>query len=203
MNGGGRIRRRGNEKSLNWITLKIIMTRKIIYPFIPKSTSYMVEGQFWDIPLSNGKFACGRVIQFDHSNGKKNSRLFLAGLLEWTGIELPTAESIAGARLLEQGGAHIRTIPFCKGMIRGYRSLDLDRIVPIPELSEMPTINCWLLSGFDRLRLATLEERKTLYIHSTWGLGVIAILAECYFVKKTTRIKRSPWNDLQNMKISN
>ena len=64
------------------------------YPFIPKSTSLMKEGQYWDIPLSNGKFACGRVLQFDYSNGKKNSRSFLAGLMDWVGENPPTSDTI-------------------------------------------------------------------------------------------------------------
>jgi len=155
----------------------------------------MVEGQFWDIPLSNGLYACGRVLQFDYSTGKKDSRGFLAGLLDWTGQRLPDFESIAGTKLLYQGDVHIRTIAFNKGLIRGYRPLELDGITPFLELSHMPGNDCWLRRGYEWLRLATLEERKSLYIHSTWGLGVIAIKAEYYFVKKTTPVRRLPWND--------
>src|SRR5262249_10570900 len=32
------------------------------YPFVPRSTAYLRPGQFWAIPLSDGRFACGRVL---------------------------------------------------------------------------------------------------------------------------------------------
>jgi len=175
------------------------MNKKEIYPFIPKSTSYMKEGQFWDIPLSNGKFACGRVLQFDYRNEKKDSRSFLAGLIDWVGENLPTFDAIAGAKLLEQGRAHIRTIVFNEGAIRGFRPLELDNIIPLHELSHMPLIDCQLMRGFESLRLATLEERKSLDIASGWGLGVIKNAAEAYFVNKKPPVKRSPWKDLMEL----
>jgi hypothetical protein len=175
--------------------------KKEKYPFVPKSTSYMKEGQFWDIPLSNGKFACGRVLQFDFSRGKKNSRGFLAGLIDWVGESLPTSDAIAGAKLLEQGKGHIRMIEFNRGQIRGFRPLELDNMKPFLELDQMPVNNCFLTSGFERLRLATLEERMSLYIGSTWGLGVIKIAAEAYFIKKRQPYKqRLPWEELQEHK---
>jgi hypothetical protein len=175
------------------------MDKKEKYPFVPKSTSYMMEGQFWDIPLSNGKYACGRVLQFDTSTGKKNSRTFLAGLMNWVGENLPTFDAIAGAKLLEQGAVHVRTIEFIGGAVRGLRQLELDNITPLLELSHMPLNDCWLMRGFDRLRLATLEERKSLYIHSTWGLGVIKILAETYFVQKRPPTRHLPWEELMGL----
>ncbi|HZP14788.1 MAG TPA: hypothetical protein VFA96_03115 [Nocardioides sp.] len=32
------------------------------YPFEPKSNTYLVSGQFWGVPLSDGRWACGRVL---------------------------------------------------------------------------------------------------------------------------------------------
>ncbi len=154
----------------------------------------MKEGQFWDIPLSNGKYACGRVLQLDYSAGKRHSRSFLAGLIDWVGEDLPTSDVIAGAKLLEQGTAHIRTIAFVGGEIRGSRPLDQDGITPFFELSHMPGIDCRLMQGFVTLRLATLEEQMSLYIQSSWGLGVIKLRAEDYFVKQKPPVKRLPWD---------
>lgn len=37
--------------------------RKVSYPFLPKSNTYLIPGQFWAIPLRTNKFACGRVIE--------------------------------------------------------------------------------------------------------------------------------------------
>jgi hypothetical protein len=175
------------------------MNRKEIYPFIPKSTAYMIEGQFWDIPLSNGQYACGRVLQFDYSTCKKNPKSFLAGLLDWIGENPPSFNTIFGAKLLEQGRAHIKTIQSNNGLIRGHRPLELDNLTPILELSHMPVNDCRLMRGFESLRLATIEERKSLYIGGTWGLGTISVLAECYFVRKNSPVKILPWDELNEM----
>lgn len=175
------------------------MSKKEIYPFVPKSTSYMREGQYWDIPLSNGRYACGRVMQFDYSSGRKASRTFLAGLLDWVGDDLPASDAIAGAKLLEQGKVHIKTINYIGGAIRGFRSLEQDNISPLLKLSHMPGNDCWLLRGYEWLRLATLEERKSLYIQSTWGYGVIKIAAEQYFVTKKPIKKRLPWDQWMDL----
>jgi hypothetical protein len=32
------------------------------YPFVPKTNAQLVAGQSWSIPLSDGRFACGRVL---------------------------------------------------------------------------------------------------------------------------------------------
>ena len=60
------------------------------------------------VPLSDGRFACGRVLDAPKSGDlhvPANSRMFLAGLLNWAGSQPPTVESIAGASLIEQGFA--------------------------------------------------------------------------------------------------
>jgi hypothetical protein len=167
------------------------------YPFIPRSTSYMKEGQFWDIPLSNGEYACGRVLQFDYRSGRKRTRSFLAGLMDWVGVNPPTFDEIAGRKLLEQGKVHIQTIEDNGGLIRGFRPLELDNITPILELSHMPLNDCCLMRGFETLRLATLEERKSLYVGRSWGLTVIKIAAERYFVEKRRPTRRLPWDELR------
>jgi hypothetical protein len=32
------------------------------YPFTPKWNRYLLPGQFWAVPLSDGRFGCGRVM---------------------------------------------------------------------------------------------------------------------------------------------
>jgi hypothetical protein len=32
------------------------------YPFVPRTNATLVPGQFWSIPLTDGRFACGRVL---------------------------------------------------------------------------------------------------------------------------------------------
>ena len=58
------------------------------YPFVPKSNAYLRAGQFWAVPLSDGRFGCGRVLDVPKSGDlhvPANSRMFLAGLLDWVG----------------------------------------------------------------------------------------------------------------------
>ena len=112
--------------------------RDATYPFIPKSTKAMSAGQFWAVPLSDGRFACGRVITLAQGGGKPDLRCFLAGLLDWVGSSPPTADSIAGRRTIKQGGAHIKAIVHTGGAILGSRPLELDGIQPDLFLSQSP-----------------------------------------------------------------
>src|SRR5580704_3892482 len=92
----------------------------------------MEVGQFWSIPLQGPWFACGRVLQFSEDNGRRDSRIFLAGLIDWIGTASPTSEGISGAGLVTHGAAHVNTIAANNGQILGRRDLDLDGI-EIPE----------------------------------------------------------------------
>jgi hypothetical protein len=102
------------------------------YPFIPKSNAYLEPGQFWAVALSDGRFACGRVLAIDRERKYGRRTMFAAGLLDWVGEEPPTADSIAGAPLLDAGHAHVDTVA-AEGAIIGRRDLELDGIaVPSP-----------------------------------------------------------------------
>ncbi len=84
------------------------VTKAIAYPLEPKSIAYLRAGQFWAVPLSDGRFGCGRVLYVPSPSDPQpslylNTRIFLAGLMEWSGSEPPTAQAIAGCKLLEQG----------------------------------------------------------------------------------------------------
>ncbi|MGG1639131.1 Imm26 family immunity protein [Paenibacillus sp. NRS-1760] len=102
----------------------------ITYPFKPKSNSSLFAGQFWAIPLSNGQFACGRVIQVTKSYTVSPTRTFLAGLLDWLGETPPSSELIAGRKTIAQGVAHVLAIheTGLGEMITGFRPLDLDEV---------------------------------------------------------------------------
>lgn len=63
------------------------------YPFEPKSNAHLKPGQFWGVPLTDGRWACGRVLATkiesdDYFVG--NARTFLAALMDWVG-EVPRA----------------------------------------------------------------------------------------------------------------
>jgi hypothetical protein len=156
----------------------------VTYPFAPKSTKSLIAGQFWAVPLSDGRFVAGRVIMLrKKEDGKADLRGFLAGLLDWVGTQPPTSEAIAGHRTLEQGHAHIRTILHTGGAILGCRPLKADSIEPSLFLSGSPGAGCMLQRGFQVLRPATLREQHELPVFCTWGYNVIRLLAEKYFGK--------------------
>lgn len=156
------------------------------YPFVPKSTAHLVPGQFWSIPLSNGRFACGRVLQLDECS----RRMFLAGLLDWCGEVAPTHESIANAGLLAHGAAHVKTIAENQGAILGCRSLDLDGLdVPL-SLDTSPGPGCLLRRGFERLGAASASEQQDMHPFRTWGYRVIKLLAEKRFARRPDDSRR-------------
>jgi hypothetical protein len=123
------------------------------YPFTPKSTTHLRSGQFWSFPLKNKRFAAGCVVSRLTRNGKLDTRLFLAGLLDWCGGDYPTPDDLANARILDTGAAHIKTITENGGHILGIAAIRGIFATPTP---------------------------KTDYIN-TWGYGVIHVLAEKYF----------------------
>lgn len=96
------------------------------YPFRPKSNRFLLPGQFWAIPLENGTFACGRVIEIE-----PDSRTgFLPGLMDWLGDAPPLADDIKGCKVLAQGSVHVKTVheTGLNGMILGNLSLIEDNI---------------------------------------------------------------------------
>lgn len=171
------------------------------YPFVPKSTAYLAPGQFWSIPLSIGRFACGRVLQLDNTGGSR--RTFIAGLLDWCDESPPTSEAIAGARLLAHGEVHVKTVVENGGEILGLRPLEIDELdVPLT-LDESPGPPCRLRQGFDVLGTATLKQQRELKVFSTWGYSFIKILAEKRYVSgnddhSRTDARRTPNKPMQS-----
>jgi hypothetical protein len=160
------------------------VTGRIRYPFEPKSIARLRAGQFWAVPLSDGRHACGRVL---HVPGKAdslylNSRIFLAGLMDWSGSGPPTSEAIAGCGILAQGSMHVVAIRDTGSLIIGQRDLELDGITGLQEISHRAGGTVWLYEGGLRLRPATAEERRTMPVMSGWGRRFIQILAEKHFV---------------------
>lgn len=151
------------------------------YPFTPKSTAYMKAGQFWPIPLSNGRFACGRVLQIAREHGQSSTKMFLAGLMDWSGSEEPVSNDLEGIRILRSGSAHIKTITHIGAEIVGIRDLKADGLTVPFTLDQARGPSRHLTQGYDVLRLATHEEQSTLSVFSTWGFGVICLLAEHHF----------------------
>lgn len=81
-----------------------------MYPFRPKSTAKLAPGQFWTLSLSDGRFACGIVLDPKDGGDRPSRTLFLAGLLDWVGDAPPTAASIARAPLDRAGYLHVGAV---------------------------------------------------------------------------------------------
>ena len=153
------------------------------YPFEPKSIARLQAGQFWAVPLPDGRNACGRVLHVPGTAESLylNSRIFLAGLMDWSGPEPPTSQAIAGRRLLAQGRMHVAAIRDTGSLIIGQRDLELNGIAGLREVSRRGGGTVWLYEGGQRLRPATAEESITLPVMSVWGRRVIQVLAEKHF----------------------
>jgi hypothetical protein len=136
-------------------------------------------GQYWSIPLDNGRFACGRVIQLQIKNGKRDRRSFLAGLMDWWGRKPPTADRIAGCEVIEQGSADIKTIVETGGQILGTRELALEAIEPL--LFRDAWVATWVQRGFDYVRPFDRRKDAQLPVFSGWGYLVIKEIAEDRF----------------------
>ncbi len=154
------------------------------YPFEPKSTAFLEPGQFWAVPLSDRRFACGRVLAVPREPDPfipVSSRIFLAGLHRWVGDAPPTADGIAGVELLAQGFVHILAIRNHGGSVLGIRSLEADGIVPDRWLSHGGGGTVWVYEGATRLHPGTAADAD-LPIVSVWGYSVISVIAEHVFV---------------------
>jgi hypothetical protein len=147
------------------------------YPFIPRSTAGLIPGQYWSVPLDSGKFGCGRVIEIG-ARGRPGSRvMFLAGLQDWIGSTPPTAEAIAGTRVLEQAEAHVVMIRETGGAVLGHRPLEADGIEPTDFISSYAGPGVMFHHGLRAVRPATDEERRRLPVLGTWGYRVIEMRA--------------------------
>jgi hypothetical protein len=160
------------------------MKRKgVSYPFVPKSANWLIAGQFWALPLSDGTFGCARVIEVPSSENRRSRVEFLAGVLDWHSTELPTADSIAGAPCLRQGHAHVRAITRTGGEILGFRDLAADGIEPWLFRGAEFWRNSQVFRGLTPLRAQTPDD-DNLPVLSTWGYNVPCVVAEARFVKK-------------------
>jgi hypothetical protein len=153
------------------------------YPFVPRSTATLLPGQFWAIPLSDGSFGCGRVIELKAGEEVGAKRLFLAGVMDWHAEKAPTFDSIAGAQCLAQGHAHLKVITESGGAILGHRPLELDRIKPWEFRGAMFHVNSSVYRGLKPLRPQEPSDRS-LPVLDTWGFRVPTIIAERRFISQ-------------------
>ena len=151
------------------------------YPFVPKSTAQLLPGQFWAVPLSEGRFACGRILQLGGSELPAKSRGFFGGLHTWVGTKEPTAQSITVAPFLAFGAMHIRAITETGGAVLG--EVPLINFALPTFLSAMGGPDTELLAGAEAVRKAKRSEWGTFPVLSYWGYGHIREIAEHQLVR--------------------
>jgi len=125
------------------------MAAEPIYPLAPKSTRYLLRGQFWAIPIEGGRFGAGCVVGAHTKDGKKSSRMFIAGVVRWVGNEPPTKTDLKGLPIEKFAFAHLKVFTDAK-YILGEAELQFQDEPESAESLELPT----------------------------WGFGVPKLLAE-------------------------
>jgi hypothetical protein len=140
----------------------------------------MSPGQFWAVPLRGGRFAAGRVLQLSEKDGRRDRRMFLAGLLRWIGDRAPTSDAIAGAPLIASGQAHIATIQRTGGQILGLRQLEDDGLL-IPTFVDA-RVPWFVLKGLTPIRRALPNDASRYPTLTTWGRNFITLLAEEHLI---------------------
>jgi len=139
----------------------------------------MPPGTFWDILRHDGSYAAGIVLQNAPVDHPGHTRMFLAGLLDWTGDAPPSVEQLVGVKLVRQGFAHIFTIVKNGGMVRGCIDLDDAGLEPMLTRNSEDGPNVRLVQGYIDMGPAKARpDWRSLPICSTWGYRVIVKLAE-------------------------
>jgi hypothetical protein len=118
--------------------------RKPDYPFLPKTNAHLEAGQFFSFVLKNEQYACVRVLArcWQYQPGRRT--LFLAGLMDWTGLVPATADDLAGRSVIDAAWAHVSVLARYGATIDGYRDLETDGIIP--------DANCERAYGLEVLR---------------------------------------------------
>jgi hypothetical protein len=112
-----------------------VMGRHPGYPFDPRSTAHIRPGDFWAIPTRRGGwYCCGQVLGFPAYG---DTRTIIVGLLDWCEPDLPTADSIAGVRVLDYGDAHVKTVRETGGMLLGHGT------PPVVPGLDNPNLSVW------------------------------------------------------------
>ncbi|MFB6618109.1 hypothetical protein ACFCV9_28480 [Streptomyces sp. NPDC056367] len=160
------------------------------YPFLPKSNRHLKAGQFWPVPLADGRYACGRVIdvmppeETDLHVPNLGTRSFLAGLMDWVGENPPADRDLEGALLIDQGVAHIGAIAVGGSCILGERPLQADGISPLLWVTPMSLGDRtrYLYQGFRRVREADPTECTPYFGLSAWSKPYLQARANLRFV---------------------
>lgn len=153
----------------------------VTYPMIPKTTSNLLPGAFWGIPLESGRYGCGVVL--DVKTGSRTA--LIVGLTDYLGQVVPDEAGLKGHRLLDQGQAHIKSILHSGRTILGRIDLEAYRLQPVL-MRDSHERGGSVLQGYRRLRAQSRAD-SALPVMSTWGYSVIVELANDFDEKHSSR----------------
>jgi hypothetical protein len=164
-----------------------VVNRPVTFPFVPRSTSHLEPGCFWPIRLSDGRYSAATVLVGGAGAGDTpaghGTRVFIAGLLSWTGAQPPTSQSLAQADLVDWGAMHVRAIPR-----HGEHILDrwdgVDTLSPILKVSHRAGGSVGLFTNGRAAGRATPEQARSLPVMGTWGLDFLWNIAERVHVRE-------------------
>lgn len=150
------------------------------FPFVPRSNRTLVAGDFWGVRLSDGRFACGRVLQTVGEELPLKKQSFFGGLHDWVG-DLPPTSVAATTALLEFGTMHVKAIRETGGAVLG----NVPLMVGEPEIPQLMDSfggpAAVVLKGAKFERAARREEWGKNPVLSYWGYDAIKVLAERRF----------------------
>jgi hypothetical protein len=98
-------------------------------PFAPKTNTHLLPGDWWAVPLRDGRFAAGRVLARQAFGATDRTGVTVA-LLDWVGEAPPTEQDIAGRPVLAWALSRVETIAKTGGAVLGNRALAEDNIEP-------------------------------------------------------------------------
>lgn len=175
------------------------------YPFSPKSNAKMEVGQFWPIPLHNGQFGCGIVLDVagkdvlnfcrisvvvpSPAGARGNTRLFFGGLLDWLGDQPPTAAALLARQpiVLKSGLCHVKAITHLGLEISG--KIDLTACgVSIPyqvdTMYYLPQAGTLLKQGFNIIRYSEPQDHVTYETQAILGYDMLNLFAQDELLSK-------------------
>jgi hypothetical protein len=121
------------------------------YPFLPRSTRWLKRGHFWAIPLGCELYGAGCVVGSSLRDGKRDTRLFIAGVVQWTGSQPPTSAELFGRPLVDFAFAHLKAITEDGGLVIGQAAI---RFADAPVAAEGLSMSTW---GFRVPRIIALR----------------------------------------------
>ena len=127
------------------------------FPFMPKSTRWLERGQFWALPLADGRFGAGCVIGSHLTlEGERSTRLFVAGVIDWIGEHPPVASDLTGRSIVAFAFAHIKAITTCGDVLGQAEQLNYGGAPAEAAALSLPTWG-YAMPGILAARSVTME----------------------------------------------